>query len=160
MPSQLLATKFYAPKPRRGLVARPTLTGRLREGVHAKLILISAPAGFGKSTLLAEWLATRDDAARTAWLSLDGGDDQPVSFWTHVIAAVQTTWPDIGSRAMAMLETQGQPIESILAPLLNELDAQADELILVLDDYHTISSPDIHEGLAFVLEHLPANVRL
>jgi LuxR family transcriptional regulator, maltose regulon positive regulatory protein len=160
MPSQLLATKFYAPKPRRGLVARPTLTRRLLEGDHAKLVLISAPAGFGKSTLLAEWLATRSGAARTAWLSLDGGDDQPVSFWTHVIAAVQTAWPGIGSSAMTMLETQGQAIESILASLLNELDAQADELDLVLDDYHTISSPDIHEGLAFLLEHLPANVRL
>ena len=127
---------------------------------QSKLTLISAPAGFGKSTLLAEWLADPTEGSVTAWLSLDPGDDHPVAFWTHVIAALQTARPGIGAGAMAMLESPDRPIEAVLAPLLNELDAQSDETVLVLDDYHTIELPEVHAGMTFVLDHLPAHVRL
>jgi LuxR family maltose regulon positive regulatory protein len=160
MVSQLLDTKFYAPKPRTGLVPRPSLTARLLAGTQSKLTLISAPAGFGKSTLLAEWLAAPTEGSVTAWLSLDPGDDHPVAFWTQVIAALQTARPGIGASSLSMLESPDRPIEAILAPLLNELNALSDETVLVLDDYHAIGSPDVQVGMTFVLDHLPAHVRL
>jgi LuxR family transcriptional regulator, maltose regulon positive regulatory protein len=160
MPSQLLATKLYAPKPRSGLVARPELTRRLLRGTESKLTLISAPAGFGKSTLLAEWLASPSDGSATAWLSLDPGDDHPSRFWSHLIAALQTARPGIGATSLSLLESPERSIEAILAPLLNELAERPDDIVLVLDDYHTIDSPEIQVGMAFLLEHLPAHVRL
>ena len=160
MASQLLATKFYAPKPRSGLVPRPRLIERLRRGTASKLTLISAPAGFGKSTLLAEWLATPADGSVSAWLSLDPGDDHPVTFWTQVIAALQAANPGIGAGSLSLLESPDRPIEAVLAPLLNDLDAQPGEIILVLDDYHTVGSPDIQAGMTFVLDHLPVRVHL
>lgn len=160
MASQLLETKFYVPKPRGGLVPRPSLTDRLLHGTRSKLTLISAPAGFGKSTLLAEWLAAPEAGSLTAWLSLDGDDDHPVTFWTHLIAALQMARPGIGASSMALLESPDRPIEVVLAPLLNELHALPDEIILILDDYHVIGSPEIQAGMTFVLDHLPADVRL
>jgi LuxR family maltose regulon positive regulatory protein len=160
MASQLLATKFYLPRPRSGIVPRPGLTDRLLRGTQSKLTLISAPAGFGKSTLLAEWLATKTGGSVTAWLSLDSGDIDPVAFWTQVIAALQIARPGIGASAMSMLESPDHSIEAVLAPLLNELDALPDETVLVLDDYHTVDSPDVQAGMTFVLDHLPAHVRV
>ncbi len=160
MASQLLATKFYVPKPRSGIVPRPSLTDRLLRGTQSKLTLISAPAGFGKSTLLAEWLSAPTEGSVTAWLSLDPGDDDPATFWTQVIAALQTARPGIGASSLSMLESLDRPIETVLAPLLNELDAISDETVLVLDDYHTIDTPDVQAGMTFVLDHLPAHVRL
>ncbi len=160
MPGQLLATKLYAPKPRSGLVPRPGLTGRLLRGTESRLTLISAPAGFGKSTLLAEWMAAPAVGSVVAWLSLDPGDDHPVAFWTQVIAALRTVKPDIGARSLSLLESPDRPIDAVLAPLLNELDAQSGNIVLVLDDYHTIGSPDVQAGMTFMLEHLPAHVRL
>ncbi len=160
MPSQLLATKFYVPRLRTGLVPRPSLTDRLLRGAESKLTLISAPAGFGKSTLLAEWLATPSDGLVTAWLSLDAGDDQPSTFWSHLIAALQVARPAIGASSLSLLEKADRSIETILAPLLNELDALSEPVVLVLDDYHTIDSPEIQIGMTFVLDHLPAHVRL
>lgn len=159
MASQLLDTKFYAPRPRSGLVSRPGLTDRLLRGTESKLTLISAPAGFGKSTLLAEWLARPDDGSVTAWLSLDAGDDHPSAFWTHLIAAIQTARPGIGASSLTLLASD-QPVEAVLAPLLNELMAVPHDIVLVLDDYHTIGSPEIHAGMTFMLEHLPPRVRL
>jgi LuxR family maltose regulon positive regulatory protein len=160
MPSHLLATKFYVPRPRTGIVPRPSLTDRLLGGTEAKLILISAPAGFGKSTLLAEWLATPTDRALTAWLSLDAGDDHPSQFWPHLIASLQAAIPGVGATSLALLESPDRSIELILAPLLNELDGLPDDIVLVLDDYHVIDSRDIHLGLSFVLDHLPERMRL
>ncbi len=160
MASQLLATKFYAPRPRSGLVPRPGLTARLLRGTEAKLTLISAPAGFGKSTLLAQWMAAPADGSVAAWLSLDPGDDDPVTFWTQVIAALQTVKPDVGAGSLALLGSPDRPIEAVLAPLLNDLNAQSDDIVLVLDDYHTIGSAGIQDGMTFVLDHLPAHVRL
>jgi LuxR family maltose regulon positive regulatory protein len=141
-------------------VPRPSLTGRLLGGSESKLTLISAPAGFGKSTLLAEWLAVPTDGSVTAWLSLDAGDDHPSTFWPHLIAALQTAQPGIGAKSLSLLESPDRSIEAVLAPLLNELDALTHDIVLVLDDYHVIDSSGIQIGMSFVLDHLPARVRL
>ncbi|MEI8333681.1 MAG: AAA family ATPase, partial [Chloroflexota bacterium] len=158
----LLETKLYVPGLRRGLVARPRLSERLGSGAESKLTLISAPAGFGKTTLLAEWLAVAPAAERSvAWLSLDQADNQPVSFWTYLVAALQTVAPGIGTRALSLLqEPQPPPIETVLATLLNELSAVPNDVVLVLDDYHVIDAHDVQDGMAFLLEHLPPRTHL
>jgi LuxR family maltose regulon positive regulatory protein len=159
--SSLLDTKFYAPRRRSSLVPRPRLADRLERGTKSRLTLVSAPAGFGKSTLLAEWCAdAQADGSVTAWLSLDPGDNQPVVFWTNVIAALRTVAPTVGAKALTLLESPDRSIEAVLAPLLNELNALRHDVVLVLDDYHTIDSPEIQVGMAFLLEHLPAQVHL
>jgi LuxR family maltose regulon positive regulatory protein len=109
----LLETKFYVPGLRRGVVARPRLRELLSRGAESKLTLISAPAGFGKTTLLAEWLAAAPDRRSVAWLSLDQADNQPVIFWTYLITALQTVVPRIGASALSLLqEPQPPPIET------------------------------------------------
>ena len=163
MASPLLDTKFYAPRQRSGIVSRPLLTARLDRGAQAKLTLISAPAGFGKSTLVAEWMAARRDAAPViAWLSLDAGDSHPVVFWTNVIAALQAVVPGVGARARALLDAApwASSFETVLPPLLNDLNAASAEIVFVLDDYHVIEAHDIQMGMAYMLDHLPANVHL
>ncbi|HEX2756384.1 MAG TPA: LuxR C-terminal-related transcriptional regulator [Candidatus Limnocylindrales bacterium] len=161
MTSLLLDTKLYAPRRRSGLVPRPQLTERLRRGTESKLTLVSAPAGFGKSTLLAEWLAiAAADGSVTAWLSLDPGDNHPVMFWTHLIAALQTAAPGVGASASSLLGSPDPPIEAALASLLNELNSVPNDIVLVLDDYHTIDEQQIQAGMTYVLEHLPDQVHL
>src|SRR6187200_1103063 len=149
----LLQTKLYIPKPRRGQVGRPRLLERLRRGADSKLTLLSAPAGFGKTTLLAEWLDDpATDGRSTAWLSLDPGDSQALSFWPYVIAALQTVAPDVGAESLSLLrQPQPPPIELVLAPLVNELSATSQQIILVLDDYHAIEARDVDQGMAFLL---------
>ncbi|MDQ3808664.1 MAG: LuxR C-terminal-related transcriptional regulator [Chloroflexota bacterium] len=158
----LLETKLYVPRRRRGLVPRPRLSERLERGTEAKLTLVSAPAGFGKTTLLAEWLPTAlADGGSAAWLSLEESDNQPALFWTYLIAALQTATPRVGASALALLQSpQPPPIEPVLATLLNEVSAMPNEIVLVLDDYHVISQRDIHDGLAFLVDHLPARMHL
>jgi LuxR family maltose regulon positive regulatory protein len=162
MASPLLETKLYVPRLRRGLVPRPRLSERLSRGVESSLTLISAPAGFGKTSLLAEWHSAapgRDHAI--AWLSLDQADNQPATYWTYLIAALQTVAPGIGASALALLQgPQPAPIETILATLLNELNALPTDVVLVLDDYHEVDSAEIQGGMAFVLEHLPPRSHL
>ena len=161
MTSTLLDTKFYAPRRRSGIVPRPHLTERLQRGTQSRLTLISAPAGFGKSTLVAEWLATATDVgSTTAWLSLDPADNHPVAFWTNVIAALQKVAPGVGATTVARLGTTEPSIAAVLAPLLNDLNAAADEIVLVLDDYHVTDAPDIQTGMTYLLEHLPAHMHL
>ncbi len=160
MTGSLLETKFYAPRRRSGLVPRPHLTERLRSGTRSRLTLVSAPAGFGKSTLMAEWLAAPADGSVTAWLSLDPGDNNPDAFWTHLIAALQTAVPTVGAGALTLLDSPHRSIEAVLAPLLNDLNALPHEVVLVLDDYHVIESPDIQAGMAFLLEHLPPHLHI
>jgi len=158
----LLQTKLYVPRLRRTLVARPRLSERLSHGAESKLTLISAPAGFGKTTLLAEWLAAASaDERSTAWLSLDQADNQPVSFWTYLITALQTAASEVGASALSLLqEPQPPPIQTVLTTLLNELGAAPNDIVLVLDDYHAIDAPDIQDGMAFLLEHLPQRIHL
>jgi ATP/maltotriose-dependent transcriptional regulator MalT len=164
MPAPLLETKFYRPGPRAGRVARPRLTARLDSAVDAKLILISAPAGFGKTTLLAEWLASAPAGPATrsvAWLQLDQGDNAPVSFWTYVIAALRTVVPEVGRNELALLASpQPPPIRSMLTGLLNDVGAEGPGIVLVLDDYHLVENPEIQGDLAFFLEHLPPRLHL
>ena len=158
----LLETKFYVPRLRRGVVARPRLSERLGRGAESKLTLISAPAGFGKTTLVAEWLAAAPAGRQSvAWLSLDEADNQPVSFWTYLITALQMVVPGIGASALSLLhEPKPPPIETVLAPLLNELGAESSDIVLVLDDEHLVDARDIHAGMAFLLEHLPPRIHL
>ncbi len=160
--SPLLETKLYVPRLRRGLVSRPRLTERLSRGAESKLTLISAPAGFGKTTLLAEWVAATPAEERpTAWLSLDPSDKETASFWTYMITALQTVAPGVGARALSLLQgPQPPPIETVLATLLNELGAMPNDVVLVLDDYHVVDAHDIGDGMAFLLEHLPPEVHL
>jgi LuxR family maltose regulon positive regulatory protein len=158
----LLETKLYVPKLRRGLVARPRLSERLSRGAESKLTLVSAPAGFGKTTLLAEWLAAAPAEERsTAWLALDPSDNEPAAFWTYLIAALQTVAPGVGENALSFLQgPQSPPIETVLATLLNELRAVPNDVVLVLDDYHVVDAPDIQDEMAFLLERLPPQMHV
>jgi ATP/maltotriose-dependent transcriptional regulator MalT len=158
----LLETKLHVPRLRRSLVVRPRLNERLSRGAESKLTLVSAPAGFGKTTVLAEWLAAVPaGGSSAAWLSLDPGDNQPASFWTYVIAALQTVAPEVGAATLSLLQSsRPPPIEAVLAPLLNELSSGSNDIVLVLDDYHVVDAPDIQGGTAFLLEHLPPYLHL
>jgi LuxR family maltose regulon positive regulatory protein len=128
-------------------------------------MLVSAPAGFGKTTLLTEWLAARPAAPTSqrsvAWLSLDTGDNDPASFWTYLIAALQTVAPEVGASAITLLrEPQPLPIRTVLTTLLNDLGAIASDLVLVLDDYHVIDAREVQDGMEFLLDHLPPQLHL
>ncbi|MGH8939582.1 MAG: AAA family ATPase, partial [Actinomycetes bacterium] len=165
VPTLLLETKLYVPRSPRGLVPRPRLSERLDRGTASRLMLVSAPAGFGKTTLLAEWLAATPGAPTNgrsvAWLSLDREENQPASFWTYVIAALQTVAPGVGANALALLQApQGAPIRTVLTTLLNDLGAIASDVVLVLDDYHVIEAPEVQEGMAFLLDHVPPRLHL
>ena len=157
----ILATKLYIPPPRPKVVLRPRLIERLNEGLTSgrKLTLISAPAGFGKTTLVSEWVAGCERPV--AWLSLDEGDNDPARFLTYLVAALQTIAPNIGEGVLAVLQSpQPPPTESILTTLLNEITAIPDHFILVLDDYHVIDSKPVDHALTFLLEHLPPQMHL
>src|SRR6266851_4372984 len=159
MASLLLETKIYLPKVRRGLVPRPRLGERLNRGAELKLTLVSAPAGFGKTTLLAAWLDFFKHSA--AWVSLDQSDNHAASFWSYVIAALQTVEPGVGASAISLVQLPQPPaIETVLATLLNELSAISKDVVLVLDDYHLIDAGDIHDGMVFLLDHLPPRLHL
>ena len=161
MATSLVQTKLYVPRLRRSLVARPRLSGRLSRGSDARLTLISAPAGFGKTTLLTAWLAAIATENRSgAWLSLDESDRQPATFWTYVITALQAAVPGIGADALPLLQSAQPPIETVLAAVLNELAATPNDVDLVLDDYHMVDGPDLRDGMTFLLEHLPPHVHL
>jgi LuxR family maltose regulon positive regulatory protein len=155
----LLATKVHLPRRRRGLVPRPRLSDRLDRSGEAVLTLVSAPAGFGKTTLLTEWLAAGNGRS-AAWLSLDQRDDDPVVFWTYLLAALQTTDPGVGAGALALLQEPHASIDEVLATLVNDLDAVQGDVVLVLDDYHLIETREVHDGMAFLLEHLPPPVHV
>jgi hypothetical protein len=161
----LLQTKFYVPRPRRGLVPRPRLSGRLDRGTAAKLVLVSAPAGFGKTTLLTEWLAAGPAAPAgerlAAWLSLDRGDNDPASFWAYVIAALRTVAAGVGESALALLRApQPPPVEAVLTALLNDLATITGDIVLVLDDYHVIDAREVQDGMAFLLDHVPPGLHV
>lgn len=158
MPSPLLETKLYVPRPRRSLVSRPRLQERLTRGAESRLTLLSAPAGFGKTTLLAEWLSAQQRSV--AWLSLEESDSRPSSFWTYLVAALQTAVPAIGSSALLLLRAAQVAIRPVLAALLNELSTVEGHICLVLDDYHLVEGPGIQDDMAYLLEHLPPQVHL
>lgn len=161
MAAPLLETKLHVPRRRRSLVERPRLTGRLSRVWESALTLVSAPAGFGKTTLLAEWLADAVTADRSvAWLSLDPRDNDPARFWAYLLAALDRALPGIGADARAVLESSQPATEAVLATLLNSLDDVAGDLAVVLDDYHLVDTTDVHEGVTFLLDHLPRQVHV
>jgi LuxR family transcriptional regulator, maltose regulon positive regulatory protein len=159
---QRLETKFFVPSKRRGVVPRARLRERLERITEVKVTLVAAPAGFGKTTLLADWLAGMSaETALVAWLSLDQADDDPASFWTYVIGALQTVLPNVGADALVLLTSPQPPsIESVLTTLLNELNAVEKDVVVVLDDYHLIDTPGIHAGMTFLIDHLPPRMHL
>ena len=155
----LLTAKLFIPPPRRRFVPRPRLLDQLNRGLHRKLTLISAPAGFGKTTLAAAWIAACDRPA--AWLTPDEGDSDPTRFLTYLVAALQTIAVDFGRELLNVLQSgSGPPGEAILTLLLNEIAAIPDDFVLVLDDYHLIDAQVVDEMLAFLLEHLPPQMHL
>ena len=180
MVAPLLATKLYIPPPRQLAVPRVRLIERLNEGVRRKLTLISAPAGFGKTTLVSEWIADcrllnadwkRDQTAslphskisnlKFAWQSLDAGDNDPARFLTYLVAALQTVVSNAGAGVMAALQSpQPPPVEALLTVLLNEIAAISEHVVLVLYDYHALDSQPIDQALTFLLDHLPAQMQL
>ena len=162
MPSPRVATKLNVPKPRPDLVARPRLAARLDRGALARLTLISASAGFGKTSLVAQWLSSGPARNRTvAWIALDPADSQPAAFWAQVLAALQAAAvPAIGESILPLLESGLAPTEGVLAAVVNELSALPGELDLVLDDYHVIDDPDVHAGMTFLLDHLPPQIHV
>ena len=161
MARPLIATKLYVPKLRRGLLARPRLSAHLRRGAESRLTLVSAPAGFGKTTLLAEWMGETPGEDRcVAWLSLDPSDNEPESFWTYVVTALQTAVPGVGSGVLELIASSPLPTDLVLTTLLNELAAAPGEVWLVLDDYHLVDSHDVRDGMTFLLEHLPPHVHV
>src|SRR5512145_2159628 len=150
----ILATKLFIPPQRRKIVARHRLIGRLNEGLHHRLTLVAAPAGFGKTTLVSEWVA--GCGRPVAWLSLDEGDNDPKRFLIYLVTALQTIVANIGEGVLAVLQSpQPPPIESILTTLLNEITTIPDNFIFVLDDYHIIDSKPIDNALIFLIDHLP-----
>jgi LuxR family transcriptional regulator, maltose regulon positive regulatory protein len=184
-PPYILATKLFVPLLRSNVVARPHLIEQLQAGAQSRLTLLSAPAGFGKTTLLAAWLAERQKAKgkrqkqdnapgeafspftfdllpfEVAWVSLDAGDADPVQFWSYVVTALDQLYPGAGTAALAALQSpQPPPLEALLTPLLNALSSMPHEAILILDDYHVIAAPAIHQALSFLIEHLPPRLHL
>src|SRR5713101_4880162 len=159
MPTPILATKLYIPPLRPKVVSRPRLLEQLNEGLHRKLTLIAAPAGFGKTTLVSAWVAGCD--RQVAWLSLDKGDSDPTLFLTYLVAALRTIAPNIGVGVLGALQSpQPPPTESILTALLNEITAIPDNFVLVLDDYHVIEAKAIDQALTYLVEHLPPQMHL
>jgi LuxR family maltose regulon positive regulatory protein len=163
----LLQTKLFAPRVTREAVDRPRLTAvlgdRLGSGSWPPVLLVSAPAGFGKSTLLAQALlgGSGPGRASVAWLSLDSGDSDPSTFWAYVLAALRTALPAVGGSAQVLLQSPGSaPITTVLTTLLNELASSDKEVVLVLDDYHVIGTPEVHAAMTFLIEHLPPQLHL
>jgi MalT-like TPR region len=157
----LLATKLHVPGLRPGLVGRPRLAEALAEGLGYGLVLVCAPAGYGKTVLLADWVRHGDRPV--AWLSLDAGDNDPARFWRHAVAALDRVCPGIGRRAGPLLGPPAPPsFEPLVTVLVNELAAQAgdDEALLILDDYHVIGAEPVHASVRFLLEHRPPQLRL
>src|SRR5574341_2138639 len=161
MSVSLLSTKLHIPRTRVNGISRPRLSQKLLTSVKhpGNFVLLSGPAGFGKTTLLSEFVV--DLKHPVAWVSLDEGDNDPIRFWTYVITACQSIQREIGQSAFALLQTpQSLPDETIPTMLINDLVRLDSDLVLVLDDYHTIQNPSIHAALSFLLDHLPDKLHL
>src|SRR5947209_1680776 len=165
----LLASKLHLPRLHTSLISRERLLAQLDVGLERKLTLLSAPAGFGKTTLMSQWIANRSEHGHLppiAWISLDATDNDPVRFWRYVITACQAFQADIGQPALELLSSMPQlpfklpPLETVLTMFLNALALHVHSGILVWEDYHVITSPQIHETVTFLLDHLPATLHL
>jgi len=157
----LLKTKISIPPPRHKLVSRARLVSRLAESVAGPLTLIAATAGFGKTTVLTDWIHAIGDHARVAWLSLDKDDNDPVRFVSYVINALEKVEPGIGRAALSLVGSLKMPApKNLMIQLLNEIVVLPAPLVLVLDDYHVIEDPDIDAALTYVIDHIPEQLRL
>ena len=159
----LVSTKLRPSQARPSLVVRPRLIAKLEREAGRKLTLISTPAGFGKTTLLVEWLKGHEDADQSvAWVSLDEGDNDPVRFLSYLVAALRRTVGEgFGEGVLAVLRSPELPrMEAVLGALINELADLPGEVAVVLDDYHVIDSQSVHRIVSFLLERLPENVHL
>lgn len=155
----LLATKIDIPRIRPDLLPRAHLIRRLEEATARELVLVSTPAGFGKTTLLAGW--ARSSEKPVAWLSLDRDENDPARFWRYVVAAVEKVRKGIGEQALSLLNAPAQPTpRAVATTLVNEFTGYPGELVLVLDDYHRIESHGVHDSLTFLLEHLPPGLHV
>jgi LuxR family maltose regulon positive regulatory protein len=155
----LLRTKLYIPSIRPRLVPRPRLVERLNAEPHRKLTLISAPAGFGKTTLATEWVCS--GATEVAWISLDEGDNDPIQFLQYLVAALQQVDGGLGQTLQQILQSpQLPPPQNLITPLINDIAATGTALTLVLDDYHLITFPGVHQMVQFLLEHQPPTMNL
>lgn len=157
MVDALVQTKLALPRPRPGLVDRGRLTEQLQRAHDAALVLVSAPAGFGKTTLLA---STYGAAASTAWVSLDGRDGDASRFWTYVLHALDTASPGCAATALSLLDAGADTLADVVTSLVNELSVRAEDVTLVLDDYHLADKPEVSETVALLLEHRPPQLRL
>jgi LuxR family transcriptional regulator, maltose regulon positive regulatory protein len=160
-PDALLATKLHVPRPRPGFVPRPRLVQALSQGLARGRVLICAPAGFGKTSLLADW--ARSGGRPVAWLGLDAGDNDPARFWRYVVGALDQAQPGIAGRLGPLLGPPApRSFEGLVTALINELADQPgrDEVLLVLDDYHLVDAGPVHESVAFLLENLPPGLLL
>jgi len=157
--ASILTTKLYIPQLPSNIVSRPRLNEKLDKGIQRRLTLISAPAGYGKTTLLSDYV--NQCGLPVAWLSLDEGDNDVKRFLIYVISALQTVEPDFGAGILSLLESpQSAPFETILTDLINEISKTLGQFILVLDDYHRIESGEIDQALLFILDHMPPQMRL
>ena len=161
MEQSLIKTKLFIPPAPPELVRRPRLLSKIQAALNQKLTLVSAPAGFGKTILLSEWIRDSQLPTPTAWLSLEEADSNPRRFWEYFIAALRTLQPDIGGIALELLQAmQPMPVESVLTPLINDLSGIKQDSLLILDDYHFIQSEPVHSGINFLLEHLTPRLHL
>src|SRR5712691_3010074 len=158
----LLATKLFIPAPTSTLVARPRLTALLTAGARRAATLVSAPAGWGKTTLLSAWHASFSDSGYPfAWVSLDVGDNDPVRFWSYVLVALNTLHDGASDAALTLLRSpQTPPMELVLTSTLNAFTTLSKDAVLILDDYHVIETQKIHQALTYLLEHLPPRLHL
>jgi LuxR family transcriptional regulator, maltose regulon positive regulatory protein len=156
----LLATKLYVPRQQPGFVRRARLVAALDEGLSRQVVLVCAPAGSGKTTLLANW--ARSGGRAVAWLSVDAGDNDPLRFWRHVVAAVDRVRPGVGERAGRLLEQPGpSSFDAVITALINAAaEWPGDEALLVLDDYHWVDAEQVHGPVGFLVDHLPPGLRL
>ncbi len=158
-PSTLLTTKLYIPPPRTNVIHRERLIKCLNYSLNSALTLVSAPAGFGKTTLVSDWISNNKQSV--AWLSLDEGDNDCTRFLTYLIAAFQTIGRNLGDSALGLLQSpQPVPAESVLTSLLNDISRYTDNMILVLDDYHVIHERSVNNSLTFLLDHIPPRLHL
>lgn len=158
-PGSLLTTKHFIPPTRPDLVSRPRLLERLDDSRHRKLTLVSAPAGFGKTTLLSEWINRGKAGSRIAWLALDERDSDPIRFLAYLVTALLNVEPHIAITRLAGLQSP-PPLETLLVGVINEIAVLPDHLTLVLDDYHAIEAQPIHDGVTFLLDHMPPQMHV
>ncbi|HEX7222817.1 MAG TPA: AAA family ATPase, partial [Candidatus Limnocylindrales bacterium] len=159
MSSPLLETKLHLPTPHGRLVPRPRLSEQIQRAAEASLTLVSAPAGFGKTTVMAE-LARRPDGAHVAWLSLDSGDNDALTFWAYVIEALDRAVPGVGGAARSILAAAQGSVDATVTTLINGLAGVDASVVLVLDDFHVIESPVVHGQVGYFVDHLPGHVHI